>query len=43
MWSELEKLNQEFKNLNLQDVVDYEKFCVISIVWYSTKKMKFVH
>jgi Fic family protein len=37
MWNELEKLNKEYKNLNLQDVIDYEKFCIISIVWHSTK------
>ncbi len=36
MWSELNKLTREYKNLNLQDVIDYEKFCVISIVWHST-------
>jgi Fic family protein len=37
MWTELEKLNIEYKNLNLHDVIDYEKFCIISIVWHSTK------
>ncbi len=37
MWSELSKLNKVYKNLNLQDVIDYDKFCVISIVWHSTK------
>ncbi len=37
MWTELSELNNEYKNLNLQDVIDYEKFCVISIVWHSTK------
>ena len=37
MWTELGRLNNEYKNLNLQDVIDYEKFCVISIVWHSTK------
>lgn len=37
MWSELNKLNKEYKDLNLQDVIDYDKFCVISIVWHSTK------
>ncbi len=37
MWSELDKLNKEYKNLNLQDVIDYDKFCIISIVWHSTK------
>ncbi len=37
MWNELKKLNDEYKSLNLQDVIDYNKFCVISIVWHSTK------
>ncbi|MFN8255295.1 MAG: Fic family protein [Bacteroidales bacterium] len=37
MWTELEDLFNEYKNLNLQDVIDYEKFCIISIVWHSTK------
>ncbi|NLA24981.1 MAG: Fic family protein [Bacteroidales bacterium] len=37
MWTELDRLNIEYKKLNLQDVIDYEKFCIISIVWHSTK------
>jgi len=37
MWTELNRLINEYKNLNLQDVIDYEKFCIISIVWHSTK------
>jgi Fic family protein len=37
MWAEFIQLNKEYKNLNLQDVIDYEKFCIISIVWHSTK------
>jgi Fic family protein len=37
MWGDLDKLNKEYKNLNLQEVLDYEKFCIISIVWHSTK------
>ena len=37
MWEELEKIQQEYQNLNLQEVIDYEKFCIISIVWHSTK------
>ncbi len=37
MWTELNRLNNEYKSLNLQDVIDYEKFCIISIVWHSTK------
>ena len=37
MWSELELINQTYKKLNLQNVIDYEKFCIIAIVWHSTK------
>ncbi len=37
MWTELRRLTDEYKNLNLQDVIDYEKFCIFSIVWHSTK------
>ncbi len=37
MWGALDKLNKEYKNLNLQDVINYDKFCIISIVWHSTK------
>jgi Fic family protein len=37
MWDELQRLNNEYKNLNLQAVIDYEKFCAISIIWHSTK------
>ncbi|MGI6319845.1 MAG: Fic family protein [Bacteroidales bacterium] len=37
MWSELYRLNEKYKKLNLHDVIDYEKFCIISIVWHSTK------
>lgn len=37
MWHEYEKLNKEYKNLHLQNVIDYEKFSIISIVWHSTK------
>jgi len=37
MWSKLDKLYKHYKKLNLQDVIDYEKFCVISILWHSTK------
>ncbi len=37
MWNELDDINREYKSLNLQDVIDYEKFCIISIVWHSTK------
>ncbi|MDF1549358.1 MAG: Fic family protein [Bacteroidales bacterium] len=37
MHSELNKIRREYLGLNLQDVIDYEKFCMISIVWHSTK------
>jgi hypothetical protein len=37
MWNELNRLNTEYKNLNLQNVINYEKFCIISVVWHSTK------
>ncbi len=31
------KLRQEYINLHLEDVIDYEKFCILSIMWHSTK------
>ncbi len=37
IWQELNKLKQEYLKLDLQNVIDYEKFCMISIVWHSTK------
>ena len=37
MYKKLNILVKEYKNLNLQEVIDYEKFCIISIVWHSTK------
>lgn len=37
MWTELHTINQAYKKLNLQNVIDYEKFCIIAIVWHSTK------
>ena len=37
MWPELKKLKKEYLKLDLQNVLDYEKFCMISIVWHSTK------
>ncbi len=37
MWTELNKIIKEYKALNLQNVIDYDKFCIISIVWHSTK------
>ena len=37
MWEDFYKINQQYKSLNLQNVIDYEKFCMISILWHSTK------
>lgn len=37
MWKKLDNLLKEYKCLNLHDVIDYEKFSMISIVWHSTK------
>lgn len=37
MWGELNKIKQDYLKLDLQNVLDYEKFCMISIVWHSTK------
>ncbi len=37
MWAELNRLKKEYQKLDLQNVLDYEKFCMISIVWHSTK------
>lgn len=37
MWDKLNKLTDEYMRLNLQDVVDYEKFCIIAIMWHSTR------
>jgi len=37
MLTDYSKIKQEYESLNLQDVIDYEKFCMISIVWHSTK------
>jgi Fic family protein len=37
MWDKLNRITEEYKRLSLQDVVDYEKFCIISIMWHSTK------
>ncbi len=31
------KLRQEYINLHLEYVIDYEKFCIMSIMWHSTK------
>ena len=37
MFSTLNDLKEQYLKLNLQDVIDYEKFCMISIIWHSTK------
>ncbi len=37
MWDELESLRKHYQNLDLHNVIDYEKFCMISIIWHSTK------
>ena len=37
MWKKLSKLIKEYQSLDLDKVVDYEKFCMMSIVWHSTK------
>jgi len=37
MWNELEHLIVNYQQLNLQEVVDYEKFSMISVMWHSTK------
>ena len=37
MWENLHKLKEEYAALELEKVVDYEKFCMISIIWHSTK------
>jgi len=37
MWNKLEKLKKKYESLELNNVLDYEKFCMISIVWHSTK------
>lgn len=37
MWEKLEILRQEYLNLNLDEVINYEKFSMISIVYNSTK------
>lgn len=37
MWEKLNQLKQQYENLNLSQVINYEKFSIISIVWHSTK------
>lgn len=37
MWEKLKILKEQYAALDLGKVIDYEKFCMISIVWHSTK------
>ncbi len=37
IWNEYKKITEEYKKLELNNVIDYEKFCMISILWHSTK------
>lgn len=37
MLAEYHKIKKQYLELDLQNVIDYEKFCMISIVWHSTK------
>jgi len=37
MYKELNKVTRDYIELDLRNVIDYEKFCMISIVWHSTK------
>jgi len=37
MWNKLQTLRQEYLKQGIQDAVDYEKFCMISIVFNSSK------
>ena len=37
MWKQIEQLKKEYLALNLQEVIDYEKFSMISITYHSTK------
>ncbi|OFX37975.1 MAG: cell filamentation protein Fic [Bacteroidetes bacterium GWA2_32_17] len=37
MWQDLEKLREKYLILGLQNSIDYEKFCMISIVYNSSK------
>jgi Fic family protein len=37
MWNQLSSYRSKYLNLNLDKVIDYEKFCLISIVYHSTK------
>jgi Fic family protein len=37
MWEELKKYREKYLNLSLQNSINYEKFCMISIVYNSSK------
>jgi Fic family protein len=37
MLQELNLIKKKYTELDLQNVIEYEKFCMISIVWHSTK------
>ena len=37
MWDDLNIVKQEYQKLGLHNVIDYEKFNMISIMWHSTK------
>jgi Fic family protein len=37
MINEYSKIKKQYIELDIQNVIDYEKFCMISIVWHSTK------
>jgi Fic family protein len=37
MWEELNRIKKEYLELDLQNVFKYEKNCMISILWHSTK------
>ncbi|MDD2386914.1 MAG: Fic family protein [Bacteroidales bacterium] len=37
MWEELSKYRTKYLSLGLDQVIDYERFCMISIVYHSTK------
>ncbi|OFY95575.1 MAG: cell filamentation protein Fic [Bacteroidetes bacterium RIFOXYC12_FULL_35_7] len=37
MWQDIKKYREKYKKLGLQNSIDYEKFCMISIVYNSSK------
>lgn len=37
MLNEKSKIKEEYIKLNIREAIDYEKFCMISIVWHSAK------